>query len=644
MKFFTKYYSILTSLFVFIIYLTTLAPSVVKIDSGELTTVQTTLGIAHPTGYPLFTIVGYLFTLIPLPFTDVYKLNLLCAIWCACSIGVFVYTVKYVLDNLQYFVPQKITAREKQIKKKKKQAIEKSAAISLSENRKLIAAVFSGLLLAFSRTFWAQSTSVEVYSLHIFLITHIIFFLVKAYTESSDKMLSKNWLLFVVFLALGFTNHMTTILILPGVAYLFFNKFGFNKKSFSKILISLVIFFFIIIFFYSYLPIRASQNPILNWGNPIDFERIMRHISGKQYQVWLFSSTEAAKKQFAYFINSLPTEFSVSLLISLFGLIYSFIYAKRFGIFILITFVTTILYSINYDINDIDSYFLLAYISIAFFSVFGIIKLLSLLKLKKFSHSISIGVIALFVLLLAYSNYGKVDESNDHTYEDYTKAILGSVTKNAVIFTYEWDYFVSPSYYFQYVEGFRKDAVIIDKELMRRSWYYNQLKHLHPRAIEGVQTEIDMFLNAVKPFENGGDYDSNLLEAVYRRLMTNLVKTNVDKRNFYVAPELFENEMQRGEFTLPEGYTLVPDLLLFKVVSGNDYVPASDPDFTIRFPDSKDKYLTNIEQLFVCPMLIRRALYELKYDKIERAKIYIEKVKKDFPDYRIPLELEQVIK
>ena len=268
MKFLTKYYSILTSLFVFIIYLTTLAPSVVKIDSGELTTVQTTLGIAHPTSYPLFTIVGYLFTLIPLPFTDVYKLNLLCAIWCACSIGVFVYTVKYALDNLQYFVPQKITAKEKQIKKKKKQVIEKSAAISLSENRKLIAAVFSGLLLAFSRTFWAQSTSVEVYSFHIFLITHIIFFLVKAYTESSDKMLSKNWLLFVVFLALGFTNHMTTILILPGVAYLFFNKFGFNKKSFSKILISLVIFFLIIIYFLFLLTDSGFAKPNIKLGKP----------------------------------------------------------------------------------------------------------------------------------------------------------------------------------------------------------------------------------------------------------------------------------------------------------------------------------------------------------------------------------------
>ena len=88
----------------------------------------------------------------------------------------------------------------------------------------------------------------------------------------------------------------------------------------------------------------------------------------------------------------------------------------------------------------------------------------------------------------------------------------------------------------------------------------------------------------------------------------------------------------------------MPDLFLFKVVKGNNYVPASDPDFTIRFPAILDKYLNNIEKFFICPMLIRRALYELKYDKTERARIYIEKVKRDFPDYRIPLELEQVIK
>ena len=46
--------------------------------------------------------------------------------------------------------------------------------------------------------------------------------------------------------------------------------------------------------------------------------------------------------------------------------------------------------------------------------------------------------------------------------------------------------------------------------------------------------------------------------------MTDLVGTNINNGDFYIAPELFENEMQKGEFTLPTGYTLVPDLFLFQ--------------------------------------------------------------------------------
>ena len=96
-----NYLYVLTGFFVFIIYLITIAPSVVQIDSGELAAVQATLGIAHPTGYPLFTIIGYIFSLIPLPFTKIYQLNLLAAVFCSAGIGVFVYTAKLLLDNLR---------------------------------------------------------------------------------------------------------------------------------------------------------------------------------------------------------------------------------------------------------------------------------------------------------------------------------------------------------------------------------------------------------------------------------------------------------------------------------------------------------------------------------------------------------------
>ncbi|MHB8337799.1 MAG: protein O-mannosyl-transferase family [Ignavibacteriaceae bacterium] len=91
LRFVKKYFAVLTGLFVFLVYLTTLAPSVVEIDAGELATVQATLGIAHPTGYPLFTMLGYLFSLIPFGFSKIYQLNLLTDVWCSLGIMVFVY-------------------------------------------------------------------------------------------------------------------------------------------------------------------------------------------------------------------------------------------------------------------------------------------------------------------------------------------------------------------------------------------------------------------------------------------------------------------------------------------------------------------------------------------------------------------------
>ena len=312
MTFIKKYFFLLTSLFVFIIYIITSAPSVVQIDSGELAAVQATLGIAHPTGYPLFTMIGYLFSLIPLPMTKIFQLNILAAIYCSAAIGVFTYTIKFCLDNLSSFkkkqpVRKESSKKEKKKSKDKNEKTEKPAEIT--ENLKLLTAVLGGLILAFSRTFWFQSTSVEVYSLHLTLITLIILFLLKAYVSSleNDKLI--NWLVFSFFLALGFTNHLTTILILPGVAYLYFSRYGFNSKSFKRLAIMILFFIPILVLIYSYLPIRASQNPLLDWGNPVDWERIYRHVTGKQYQVWLFTSFDSAGKQLNHFFTILPEEF-----------------------------------------------------------------------------------------------------------------------------------------------------------------------------------------------------------------------------------------------------------------------------------------------------------------------------------------------
>ncbi|MGH2574253.1 MAG: protein O-mannosyl-transferase family, partial [Ignavibacteria bacterium] len=81
------------------VYTLTLAPTVYFIDSGELSAVASTLGIAHPTGYPLFTLIGYLFTKLPVSSSEVYKLNLMSALFCAVSIFIFFFLINFLLEQ-----------------------------------------------------------------------------------------------------------------------------------------------------------------------------------------------------------------------------------------------------------------------------------------------------------------------------------------------------------------------------------------------------------------------------------------------------------------------------------------------------------------------------------------------------------------
>jgi len=637
-----KYFHLVTALFVFIVYLFTLAPSVVQIDSGELAAVQATLGIAHPTGYPLFTMLGYLFSLIPLPFTKIFQLNILAAIYCSAAIGVFTYTIKYCLDHLSSFKTKNAIKKElsKKEKKKSKEQTATEKQTDIPENFKLLTAVFGGLILAFSRTFWFQSTSVEVYSLHLLLITLIILFLLKAYVDSFENDKIFHWLVFAFFLALGFTNHLTTLMILPGTAYLYFSRYKFNSTSFKKLALMILLFVVVLVVVYSYLPIRASQNPILNWGNPLDWERILRHVSGKQYQVWLFTSFDSAGKQFSFFWSILPFEFFVGLLLAVIGLFVSIFKLRKLAWFILITFVFTVLYSINYDIHDIDSYFLLAFVMLSFFAAFGALKIL---EMKSLQRNLAIIILTVVIAIQLFFNFMKVNQSGVYTFEDYTKSVLTTLPENSIIFSYQWDYFISASYYYQYVEDFRKDVTVIDKELLRRSWYFNQINNHDPKAFNGIRAEIDQFLNALQPFERDEKFDSNRLENLYRTIMSNLIKNNVKERDYFIAPELVDVEMKRGEFKLPEGYNLVPHLFFYKVVEGNEYVPAPDPDFSIRIASNRNVYIDNIENM-IGRMLSNRAYYEVQNGRSDRAKIYLKKILDELPGFQLHPSLQELLK
>ena len=73
-------YGALAAGLAFGLYWFTLAPTVMWYDMGEFAVGSGVLGIGHNSGYPLYMILGKLFTLLPIG--DVaYRVNLMSAVW-----------------------------------------------------------------------------------------------------------------------------------------------------------------------------------------------------------------------------------------------------------------------------------------------------------------------------------------------------------------------------------------------------------------------------------------------------------------------------------------------------------------------------------------------------------------------------------
>jgi hypothetical protein len=135
------------------LYAQTLAPTVVTLfdDSPEFQLVTYQLGIAHPTGYPLYTVLGWLFT--RLPVGDVaYRVNLMSAVFGALTVAM-VYLI-----GLELTTPPPRNPGEALIEDRRPGDGEYRPWTS----------VFAGLIgavaLAASPVFWSQATVAEVYT------------------------------------------------------------------------------------------------------------------------------------------------------------------------------------------------------------------------------------------------------------------------------------------------------------------------------------------------------------------------------------------------------------------------------------------------------------------------------------------------
>lgn len=570
-------YRSLSFLIPFVVYLITLAPGVTFIDSGELSLASVTLGVAHPTGYPLFTMLGKIFTLIPVG-DEVYRLNLMSAFISSASLLIFFNLISFLFELLN----------------------EAQKTKTLSEDSLLNLSLASTLILAFTLTYWKASTSIEVYSLHSFFLILNIFLFLKLCFGKEKKITGNYWILFAFVLGLSFTNHLSVIFLAPAFLYLYFAEFGISKNSILR-LIFLSIPFAAGLTVYIYLFVRADSGAF-NWGNTYNFDNFLRHFTAKEFEGRMFTGSENVKKQFGFLTANLPKEFLyIPVFFVIPGLIMLWQKSKNLLIFFLLLIVTTIFFSVNYNIPDISNYFLPVYISVTVLIGIGFMLILEKLSGKNKS-SLSYIFLILPVIILSF-NYESANESKDNYVKEYTGNVYKYAPQNSIIISKLWDFLVSPSLYYQNVAGIRPDIIIIDKELLKRSWYLNYLKNKYPVLYDNSKPEFDAFEKEVLSIEANPELKINPRTAsdktklykfypLYKELINSIISSNIDARKIFITPEMLDDENKFFDDSFK--YEKLSSGLLTEIRKNMSGEPPDIPEYQFQITTENDyhhKYL-----------------------------------------------------
>jgi hypothetical protein len=117
----------------FVLYLLTLAQGVLPADSGEFQLVAAELGVAHPPGFPLYTLMSHLATKLPIGTGAAFRVNLVSALISSATL-----------------------------------ALVFAAVQQLTRNR--AASLLAALALGTSTTFWAQATTANIRTLTAFYV------------------------------------------------------------------------------------------------------------------------------------------------------------------------------------------------------------------------------------------------------------------------------------------------------------------------------------------------------------------------------------------------------------------------------------------------------------------------------------------
>src|SRR5918995_1832117 len=308
---------------VFVLYLKTLAPTVLYLRDPELLDAVmlqmqvSVLGIAHPTGYPTYLMVTPLFTY--LPFGDpAYRVNLGSAFYAALAV-VAVYAAGLLLG------------------------------------RRIVAAATGALVFGLGTALWSQAVIAEVYTLNALLVSVTIVVLLLWREHRKDRYL----LLSAFLVGLCLTNHLTSGLLLPA-CLLFVALVDWRRLVDLRLVLRGGLLFLLGLAPYLYLPIRAAMDPPMDANNPTDFERFWYVVSGGNLtgSFFSFGPAELPRRLLFYGEHLLQNIPFLVVMVALTGAVVVLLRDRAAGMFLGFLFFGWLFFSLENDIPHSHLYFL----------------------------------------------------------------------------------------------------------------------------------------------------------------------------------------------------------------------------------------------------------------------------------------------
>ncbi|MDO8446216.1 MAG: DUF2723 domain-containing protein [Deltaproteobacteria bacterium] len=507
----------LSAIIPFFIYLLTVAPTVVFFDSGELITSSFLVSPAHPPGYPLYVMMGKFATF--LPFGSVaYKVNIMAAFFSSLAVMTVFLITSQVIKDLQ-------------------------VSETLRRYQELISFA-TAITFAFSYSLWNQAIIAEVYPLNTFITGLLIYILLSWRDKAQEIKKMRRWedgnlstsqplnfstsqlndsrlLYLVCFLfGLGLGNHHTLLVILP-IIFLVVAvtnwRLLFDAKAWS---ISLA-FFMLGLSVYIFLPLRALQNPELNWGDPDTISKLKWVIFREGYPKGELSRPWGLFWQQAKTFDIIYEFSGAGLLMGCLGII-AYIIKKPMEVLITVSVILIlslgiIIYGnpIPENVFLIESFHTPSYMIFSVWIGAGMFFLLSLIYRfagKVFESKVMTAVLAVLIILLPTSLcayfYPWNDRSDDFIAYDYAQNELATMPSNSVLFTWG-DSGAFPLWYAQMVERFQPSVLLIHTPHLSTKWYIDELPDsVRLGQLQWIQKD-DLYAEAVFMImlrENYGNY------------------------------------------------------------------------------------------------------------------------------------------